>query len=382
MLLCYARMRKPSRLGAIACLALLAACGKVGSPLPPSLELPQPVKDLRATRKAGEVTLTWTQPRETTDDEAARHLGETRICRSVGAASQTMRACEQSVGTVAPQAPARGKTAPTTITQTFSEELPTDLQASNPAQFAIYAVEADNRRGRAAGLSNEIAVPLAPTLPAPADLKAEVQADGVHVSATPSANAANQTAPALQFAYRLYRTPVPVPANFTPAPVAEVSFSGAPPANQLSLLDKSFDWEKTYSYKITPVTKVSGASGAAAPMEVEGEDSAPVEVFTRDTFPPAAPTGLQAVFSGDPRQNFIDLTWTPNTESDLAGYNVFRHQAGTEPGRLNKELAKTPAFRDGNVQPGQTYFYSISAVDLRGNESPRSPETSEAVPAQ
>lgn len=375
-------MRKLSRLGAIACLALLTSCGKVGSPLPPSLELPQPVKDLRASRKAGKVTLSWTQPRQTTDDEAARQLGESRICRSVGAASQTMKTCDQSVGAVAPQLPARGKTAPTTITQTFSEELPADLQASNPTQFAIYAVEADNRGGRSAGLSNEIAVPLAPTLPAPADLKAEVQADGVHVSATPAANAANLNAPGLQFAYRLYRTPVPAPANFTPASVAEVSFSEAPSANQLSLLDKSFEWEKTYSYKIIPVTKVFGASGAAAPIEVEGEDSAPVQVFTHDVFPPATPAGLQAVFSGDPRQNFIDLTWTPNAENDLAGYNVFRHQAGTEPVRVNKELAKSPAFRDGNVQPGQTYLYSISAVDLRGNESPHSQEASETVPAQ
>ena len=124
------------------------------------------------------------------------------------------------------------------------------------------------------------------------------------------------------------------------------------------------------------------AAGAAAPIEVEGEDSAPVEIFTRDIFPPATPTGLQAVFSGDPRQNFIDLTWIPNTENDLAGYIVFRHQSGSEPARINKELVKTPAFRDGSVQPGQTYFYSISAVDLRGNESPHSSETSEAVPSQ
>jgi hypothetical protein len=43
-------------------------------------------------------------------------------------------------------------------------------------------------------------------------------------------------------------------------------------------------------------------------------------------------------------------------------------------------LVKTPAFRDTSVQPGTKYFYSVSAVDLRNNESARSPETSEAVP--
>jgi hypothetical protein len=33
-----------------------------------------------------------------------------------------------------------------------------------------------------------------------------------------------------------------------------------------------------------------------------------------------------------------------------------------------------------NVASGRTYFYSVSAVDIRGNESARSQEASEAVP--
>jgi fibronectin type 3 domain-containing protein len=39
-----------------------------------------------------------------------------------------------------------------------------------------------------------------------------------------------------------------------------------------------------------------------------------------------------------------------------------------------------PAFRDAQVVSGKNYFYSVSAVDLRGNESARSEETSESVP--
>jgi hypothetical protein len=45
-------------------------------------------------------------------------------------------------------------------------------------------------------------------------------------------------------------------------------------------------------------------------------------------------------------------------------------------------LVNTPAFRDSNVVPGHSYFYSISAVDVRGNESSRSEEASETVPAE
>jgi fibronectin type 3 domain-containing protein len=43
---------------------------------------------------------------------------------------------------------------------------------------------------------------------------------------------------------------------------------------------------------------------------------------------------------------------------------------------------KTPAFRDTKVEGGKTYFYSVSAVDARGNESGRSEEASETVPRQ
>jgi hypothetical protein len=41
---------------------------------------------------------------------------------------------------------------------------------------------------------------------------------------------------------------------------------------------------------------------------------------------------------------------------------------------------KTPAFRDAQVQTGKTYVYSVSAEDVRKNESDRSEETSETVP--
>ena len=37
---------------------------------------------------------------------------------------------------------------------------------------------------------------------------------------------------------------------------------------------------------------------------------------------------------------------------------------------LNTDLLLTPAFRDMNVQPGHRYFYTVTAVDRAGNESP------------
>jgi fibronectin type 3 domain-containing protein len=119
-----------------------------------------------------------------------------------------------------------------------------------------------------------------------------------------------------------------------------------------------------------------------AEQQVEGEDSPPVTVIAHDVFPPAVPTGLQAVFSGPGQKPFIDLIWAPDTEPDLAGYNLYRHEPDAQTVKLNSDLVKTPTFRDTEVLWGHQYSYSVSAVDVRGNESPRSEEASEAVPAQ
>jgi fibronectin type 3 domain-containing protein len=88
---------------------------------------------------------------------------------------------------------------------------------------------------------------------------------------------------------------------------------------------------------------------------------------------------LQAVASGEGQQPFIDLTWAPNTEADLAGYYVYRRQETGEWVKITPEPLKTPTFRDDDVVRGDEYQYCVSAVDLRGNESPRSEATAEGV---
>jgi len=40
------------------------------------------------------------------------------------------------------------------------------------------------------------------------------------------------------------------------------------------------------------------------------------------------------------------------------------------------------SYRDENVEAGKTYFYTVLAVDLRGNQSTRSAEAHETVPKQ
>jgi hypothetical protein len=72
----------------------------------------------------------------------------------------------------------------------------------------------------------------------------------------------------------------------------------------------------------------------------------------------------------------VMLQWEPNSEPDLAGYNVLR---ATQPGgpyhKVNPAIVTATAFTDAQTADGATYYYVLTAVDRVGNESPHSRES-------
>jgi hypothetical protein len=253
--------------------------------------------------------------------------------------------------------------------QTYTDTL-SNLAANGGAKL-LYAVEVLNPYGRSAGLSNQAEVSAAPTLPAPADLRIQLNGEGVQVIWT--ASDIPQVA-ALRFLYRIYRREADANSTVVAGEVP-VDAATAP-----AFLDSAIEWEKTYTYRVAVVTLTPEPTGPE--QQVEGDDTSAVTIVAHDVFPPAIPEGLEAAFSGPGQKVFIDLVWTPDTDADLAGYNVYRAESGAELKKLNTDLVKSPAFRDGAVSPGHKYSYSVSAVDARGNESARSQSSEEAVPAK
>jgi hypothetical protein len=354
----------PLRVVLILCgAAFLANCGSPGIPVPPSLELPRPVTDLRAARKGDKVVLTWTRPLRTTTGQNIRRFGWTQVCGNLG---NPLKEC----GTPVAKLKAQGNAAPGQIS--YTDHLPETLLLQNPAADLFYAVDVVNSYGRSAGLSNQASVPSAPTLPAPSNFTAQLTAQGVLLSwrRVPAPTPPDR----VRYGVRIYRRE---------AGQAVDAIAGETPLGSDSapeFTDTGFAWEKTYAYRGTIVTRIAQADGSE--RQVEGEDTAPVTIIAHDVFPPATPTGLEAVFSGPEQKPFVDLIWSPNTESDLAGYNVYRREGGGEPVKANPELVKSPAWQDIRVEAGQRYFYAVTAVDARGNESARSQEAAESVPAQ
>src|SRR5580698_192360 len=286
-----------TRLLALGAPLMIAACATIGPPQPPSLELPKPPADLRAVRKGDKVTLTWTIPGVTTDRQTVQSVGSTLICRGTNA---ELTQCGTPVGSSVPQPPAPNSSGKKPASS-YTDVLPAESLSDNSTGFASYAIEVLNAGGRGAGLSNQVRVPLARTLAPPEDFNAQVTDRGVVLTWSNSAPAMPQ--PGLRYLYRVYRT---LEGGQQKALVGEVRVGDD---RNFTLTDSGFEWEKTYDYLVEAVTVIAREN--KTDVQIEGEDSAAFKVFAHDVFPPAVPSGLQAVFSGPGQKPFIDLIWAP-----------------------------------------------------------------------
>jgi len=343
--------------------SLLCACGTPGAPQPPSLNLAKPISDFKAVRNDREINFTWTVPTETTDGATFRHRGATKLCQVVDKPQISQCSAILTLST-----PKQQKTAAATTA------IPTG--SNGPNDYATFALGVDNDRGKNAGLSNPVQISTAFVSKLTGAPSSQLTADAVLVTinVTPETESIEQ---ALELRRKEKGTPQEsaVARRLLELPAEE--------AANVELRDETFAWEKTYEYRVVIVAspKVPNAST----VSFDGPSSAPFEVFTHDVFPPAIPSGLEAVYSGPiPGQPpSIDLTWSPDADRDLAGYFVYRRRQD-EPAsaavKLNNQPVAAPAYRDTAIQPGNTYVYSVSAVDERGNESKQSEEASEEVP--
>lgn len=93
----------------------------------------------------------------------------------------------------------------------------------------------------------------------------------------------------------------------------------------------------------------------------------PVCATPVDTFPPPAPTGLDAVSSGG---RDVTLLWDAVTAADLAGYHVLRGEGtGENMQQLTKEPVTALQWPDTTTRAGVRYVYAVIAVDAAGNPS-------------
>ena len=390
-----------SRLAVAATLSVLG-CASPGPPRPPSLHLPGLADSLTAQRAGGEVRLTWFTPATTTDGDTIRGKTTAILCREVARSNSMPHPGTTSCPplqriTVTP--------GPTEATDLLSP----DLSTGTPTLLR-YQVELVNDRGKSAGMS-VAAYATAGNAPEPVGsliISARREAALIQWRAQPAlppgtfmeirrtltAGATGPVQPGRGADPRAPLSKAGLPRSLKPSSktatannkgsATEVTLlvaaaaQGAPTsADPGGTIDRGVRDGEDYLYSAQRVRKVTLEGHD---LEMQGVASPPASFAYRDTFPPRMPSGLVSVpgggFGAAPS---IDLSWEPNPESDLLGYNVYRRE---DPGpfrKLNREPVSIASFRDMEVRPGHAYTYRVTAVDQRTNESQPSPEIHEGL---
>jgi hypothetical protein len=344
-----------------------AGCGAPGDPVPPAPVVPAAVKDLAAHQAGDGVELSFALPANSISGEKLAAPPAVEILRGAVKADGLADPKSFRVVYTIPGALVENYRADDRVR--FTDPIAPQETKSHPGGMIAYAVRTRASRKRASPDSNVVSVRVYP-VPAPiTTVVARVTETAIELSWTaPSGTSAGEPINAIT-SFRIYRSEIhpssPSPPQELPPGRPESHAALLESSETNSYRDTSFVFDHTYVYTVRSVIQVEG-------VELESSDSQPVTVTPRDIFPPAAPQGLVAALlpGAAPGKFVVDLSWSINLETDLAGYRVYRsEQEGTRGQLVTPDLLPTPALRDTSVEPGHRYWYTVTAVDRAGNES-------------
>jgi hypothetical protein len=314
------------KLFSVAGLALLAiSCGYIGDPLPPALNIPQPVQDLRAQQVESKIDASFTIPLKTTENLPITDVAsvEIRVGRMpVGGWNQDAWAA--AAKPIAVDAHTPGPAVASFDVREFA------------GQEVALAVRTANKKGRSSAWSNIITLLVEAAVITPAEFIADSAPNGAILT------------------WNGWKGPTIV---YRDGAVIGEGLNG-------QFTDVRALLGKVYQYEIQ-------ARGDKA----LGRKTGPKTLTVEDRFPPAAPTGLNVVAGA----GTLELSWNPNPEPDILGYIV---QRAIGDGKLTTvaNQVDAPAFTDRDVQTGTRYRYAVSALDLRKNQSLTSQEVEITAP--
>ena len=351
---------------------LIEGCGAPGEPVPPTPPIPVAVADLNAHQAGDAVQLVFTLPTKSVAGDALAAPPAVEVVRGLAKPdgspdAKSLRVVSAIPGSLIANYVSEGHVR---ITDPIS---PADVRANPGGSFA-YTVRTRASRKRASADSNVVLVRLLPVPKRIGSVQAKITESAIELNwAAPTENSGGEPLGAVS-GYRIYRgelDPSSLEAASKDISQAKWKF---PPAllattEETSYRDTLFDFVKTYVYTVRSIVPAAGGF-------LESSNSEPAIVTPRDIFPPATPQNLAAaVLPGDAPGGFVvDLSWSINLETDLAGYRVYRsEQQDTRGEVVTPDLLPAPAYRDTSVLPGRRYWYSVTAVDRAGNESASSP---------
>jgi hypothetical protein len=305
------------RAAALFCILWLAGCAYIGPPKPPALDIPTRITDLRAAEYGDQILVQFTIGALTTDGLTLKSVKTVELQVAGGNSPQMLHA------------PAK---APGPVDQQFAAKDWVGRQVT-------LMVRATGPKGKASEWSNPVTLAVGVPLTTPADFKAVSDPKGVLLTWSGSfgSEAGGR--------YRIFRGA----GDAMPQRLAE--------SDKPEYVDTAVDFGSPYRYFVQALV------GELRQSEI----SAIAGVTPADMFAPAVPVGLMAVAG----VNSIELAWQPNTEDDLAGYQVYRSTGGGAAERIAGPV-DAPNFSDRTVEIGKRYSYTITSIDRTGNESAHS----------
>jgi hypothetical protein len=346
----------------------LCSCGAPGDPVPPSPPVAVAVSDLAARQSGDGVELLFTLPSKSVSGEKLTNSPAIEIVRGSlkpnGAPdARSFRAVYTIPGALVGNYLAAGHVR-------FTDPISATDTRAHPGATYAYLIRTRLSKKRASADSNVVTARVFPVPQAISSVQIQVTETAVNLTwPAPTQTSAGDPLSAIS-GYRVYRGEIDshAPASTGKdlaqtrwiSPLTLLGRSVSP-----SYSDAQFDFGKTYVYVVRSAISAEG-------NEIESDNSEPATVTPLDTFPPAAPQDLvAAVLPGAAPSAFVvDLSWSINLETDLAGYRVYRsEQEGARGQLITPDLLPVPAFRDGSVESGHRYWYSVTAVDRAGNES-------------
>ncbi len=354
-----------------------AGCGAPGEPVPPSPPTPTAITDLSAQQVGNSVLLSFTLPGKSTLGDPLPQLPTVQVFRAQALPD----------GTIDPKSLRVVDTVPGSVISNYTVKghvlFPDPISDAElrrvSGQTAFYQVRTSISSRKPSADSNTTSLKLYPAAPGIKDLTTSLSKDGILLKWT-QPNAPNgESTPSIE-EYRVYRGELAKGSSPAASTDHSIPWVAAPlliaTVHETEYLDQGFDYGKPYGYLVRGVVKAGDGL-------LESDDSNEVNLTPVDTFPPDPPANVvAAVLPGAEAGKYVvDLSWSINSEADLAGYRVYRgDQEGVRGPLLTPEPLLSPAYRDNTVQAGQHFWYIITAVDKAGNESGNSAPVPVAVP--
>jgi hypothetical protein len=310
----------------------LEGCGYVGPVLPPSPQLPLPVADLTVVERGDQLVISFSTPARTVDNLAVKQFSELdlRIGPDVRPFDFDRWKDSATRYELAPPPPADPDNP---LAVPISKNISAAGWVGKRVTVAVRT--AIKKNDHYSAWSNRVVLDVIAPL-RPPSVKEKSTAKGVELTW-------ESTDAALE--YRIYRK------GPDPNPPVQLGIS-----KTNSFLDTTSQYETPYEYTIVAVR-----------ANAESLPSRPVQITTKDIFPPSVPASVTALAA----PNSIEVSWQRSPEADLKGYLVYRSVNGGAFEPIGSML-NLPTFSDLQVEHGKTYAYRIAAVDQKNNTSDRS----------